>query len=96
MYEDYSGRIAKIEVSNKTLSRVPNRIPDFDQPIPFYVYTEEQFKKLVRSGRPLDDIAVVRDSVRGRNGKMIDSLYWGKDARILVRYGDKTLLQPAH
>lgn len=97
MYEDYSGVIQRFETSDKKLTWMPHPVIDRSIARPFYVYTESQFEKLLRTGRPLDDIAVVRtERAHGRDGKTIDFLFWGKDPSVYVRYGNKVFFGAVH
>ena len=80
MYDEFTGDIMSFHASNQ---RLPKK-PKCDTVM--YILDSEGFREIAKTGRRLDDIAVITSSSLGRNGKSISHLVWGGDLSYYVLY----------
>ena len=90
MYEESTGCVEHFEVSGKKLTTDPRYNMSHNSGNVFYVFTPKRFEQIARSGRDLDDIAILLDKhAYGRHGQPIDYLVWAKDMKTHVRFRKK-------
>ena len=95
-YEESTGEIIKfIPPNNQKLPEQPSHEPN--SPITHYILEKDDAIKLARTGRPLDDIAVIYDAGYGRGGIKITYLHWGNNPNVKVcLYKDAYLREFPH
>ncbi|MBR3172697.1 hypothetical protein IKF21_02170 [Candidatus Saccharibacteria bacterium] len=83
MYDQVSGEIIEFAPSAQTLPTSPvEEVPGAK--IIHYIFELEDVICLEKTGRKLDDIAIIFDESYGRNSTLITYLVWGKDTQIAV------------
>lgn len=85
VYEEVTGAIKEIEIapSDKELPEEPEFRKKDDRI--HYVCEPRIAEEIRRGGRPLSDVAIVRNKSLGRDGKLITRLVWGNNPHIEVR-----------
>lgn len=81
VYEDFSGCIWKFPSEE---SSMPSAFYSHDEGT-YYVVDRRLLDILVRCGRPLDDIAIIKHKGVGRKGKIVSYLVWAEDEDVPVR-----------
>ena len=82
-----SGRLGsghpKMLTASEFLSHEPELSKNNDR---FYIVDERTYKKLLKRGRRMDDIAVAEEKCSGigRNGHTFYHLHWGKDTKVSI------------
>ena len=87
MYEETTGNIEHFEVSSKKMVADPRFNYSHNKGTVFYALTQNQLEQVIKSGRDLEDIAVLLDKRDfGRHGRPIDFLVWAEDMKTRVRF----------
>ena len=82
VYDTPTGSIKTFPPSRQELPKSP--ITGTDRPVTHYIFEESELNALLETGRPLDDIAIIRETSHGRHDILMSSLVWGKNTNIEV------------
>lgn len=91
VYEESSGNICRFSPHSRMV--LPDK-PEEQPIIVHYVVDEIVAEELSKLGRPLDDIAIVKQIANGRGGCLIAHLVWGRDPhrRVELKYNPRRFL----
>ena len=91
LYEESTGRIIGFDPIDCVLPPF-TEIYAYTRPPQYYIVDEEKLEEIKRSGRPLDDIALLESKSNGRHGVLIGRLVWANDVAVSVKLHNYTRL----
>jgi len=84
LYEESSGRIIAFDPIHCVLPPF-SEVYAFEQPPQYYIVDEAKLDEIRNSGRPLEDVAVLKSKSYGRHGAPIGYLVWARNPDIRIK-----------
>ena len=85
LYDNATGDILEFSPEERQLPKTPTYSMG-EAPKVYYVVSREDFASINKSGRKIEDIAIVQVTCTGRGGVLVSFLVLAKDESVSVRY----------